>query len=677
MAKKSEMRSKESIAQLEFSLISDEVRPEGKTRDARTNGPSAAPAVSKQKNESPPANGRASTSAAAPPAVSREKNGGAASAGHVYDESKVKTLSSLEHIRLRTGMYIGRLGDGSDPDDGIYVLLKEVVDNAVDEFIMGHGKKIDITLNDNRVQVRDYGRGIPLGKIIECVSVINTGAKYNDEVFQFSVGLNGVGTKAVNALSSEFKVVAYRGGKYAEAVFERGKPIGEKNGRAADEPDGTYVEFVPDTEIFSEYTFNTDYIERRMWRYACLNSSLRLVFNRKAFVSKYGLLDFLKGEVGEVVLYEPAYYKGQHLEFAFTHTASYGETLFSFVNGQYTSDGGSHQSAFREGLLKGVNEYFKKNYNGADVRESISGAVAVKLKDPVFESQTKNKLGNSDIRGWIVSEVRSAVVDFLHKHQSTADLIQEKINQNERLRKELNAVKKEAKEAARRIAIKIPHFKDSKYHLGDRKHGDDSTIFITEGPSAAGSMVASRDPLTQAIFGLKGVPLNVFSKAKAAIYKNEELYNLMMALGIEDGLETLRFNRVVIATDADYDGFHIRNLLMTFFFSYFEELVLSGHVYILETPLFRVRNTKETAYCYSERERNDALKKIKNAEVTRFKGLGEISPREFGQFIGPDIRLIKLNVRSIHGITDTLDFYMGKNTPDRRDYIIENLISDV
>ncbi|MCZ6634136.1 MAG: ATP-binding protein [bacterium] len=575
-------------------------------------------------------------------------------------------------------MYVGRLGNGSDPDDGIYILLKEVVDNAIDEFISGYGRKIDITIHkDGHAKVRDYGRGIPLGKIVECVSVINTGAKYNDDVFQFSVGLNGVGLKAVNALSTHFRIVAYRAGKYAEAIFSQGKLLKEKKGRASGELDGTYVEFLPDPEIFDEFEFNPDYVERRMWNYACLNSGLALVFNKKRFVSKRGLLDFLTREVGDSALYEPAYYKSQYLEFSFTHTSNYGETLFSFVNGQYTADGGTHQSAYREGILKGINEYFKKNYSGVDVRESISGAVAVKLKDPVFESQTKNKLGNNDVRGWIVSEVRSAVVDFLHKNTATAKKIQAKITQNERLRKDLAAVKKEAKEAARRIAIKIPHFKDSKYHLGQKKYGDDSTIFITEGPSAAGSMVTARDPLTQAIFGLKGVPLNVFGKTKAAIYKNEEFYNLMMALGIEDGIENLRFNKVVIATDADYDGFHIRNLLMTFFLTFFEDVVLAGHVYILETPLFRVRNSKETRYCYSERERNRALEEIRSPEVTRFKGLGEISPKEFGQFIGPDMRLIKINIKSIHGIADTLNFYMGKNTPDRREYIMENLISDI
>jgi topoisomerase-4 subunit B len=591
-----------------------------------------------------------------------------------YDESKVKTLSSLEHIRLRTGMYIGRLGNGSNPDDGIYVLLKEVVDNAVDEFIVGFGKRIDVTIKDGHASVRDYGRGIPLGKVVDCVSIINTGAKYNDDVFQFSVGLNGVGSKAVNALSSHFRVVSFRNGKYAEAIFERGKLKKEKKGRRAGEADGTLVEFLPDNEIFDEYEFNPEYVEQRMWSYACLNSGLQLVFNKQKFVSKNGLLDFLQHEIGDSAIYDIVYYRTKQLEFAFTHTPNYGETLFSFVNGQYTSDGGTHQSAFREGILKGINEFYKKNFNGVDVRESISGAIAVKLKTPVFESQTKNKLGNTDIRGWIVSEVRSGVVDFLHKHRNAAKRLEEKIVNNEKLRKELNAVKKEAKEAARKIAIKIPHFKDCKYHLGDRRHGEESTIFITEGPSAAGSMVSSRNVHTQAIFGLKGKPQNVFGKNKAAIYKNEELFNIMMALGIENGIESLRFNRVVIATDADFDGFHIRNLLLTFFLNYFEELVVAGHVYILETPLFRVRNPKVTHYCYSEKERDAALKELRGPEVTRFKGLGEISPKEFGQFIGEDMRLIKVSLKSISGVSDTLSFYMGKNTPERRDYIVDNLV---
>ena len=602
------------------------------------------------------------------------RNGAAKNGSAVYDESKIKTLSSLEHIRLRTGMYIGRLGDGADPDDGIYILLKEVIDNAIDEFIMGHGQRVEVRLKDGLVQVRDFGRGIPLGKIVDCVSVINTGAKYNDDVFQFSVGLNGVGTKAVNALSSHFKVVAYRGGKYAAAVFSRGKLQSQKKGRSADEPDGTFIEFLPDDQIFGEYQFNEEYIEGRLWNYACLNSGLRLVFNGAKFESKRGLLDLLRREVGEGCTYEPAYFKGQRLEFAFTHTNTYGETYFSFVNGQYTSDGGTHQRAFREGVLKGVNEFYKKSFSGVDVREGIAGAVAVKLKEPVFESQTKNKLGNTDVRSWIVADVREAVVDFLHKNKEAAEAVEKRIVQNEKLRKELNAVKKEAKEAAKRIQIKIPKLKDCKYHLEDGKRGLASTVFITEGQSAAGSIVSARDVDNQAIFTLKGKPQNIYGRTRAAIYKNEELYNLMMALGIEDGIEGLRYNRVVIATDADFDGFHIRNLLMTFFLTYFEEVVAAGHLYILETPLFRVRNKGETIYCYNERERNRAMKKLKGHEVTRFKGLGEISPKEFGQFIGADIRLVKVNVRSMAAVGDILNFYMGKNTPVRRDYIMEHLV---
>jgi topoisomerase IV subunit B len=592
-----------------------------------------------------------------------------------YDESKIKTLSSLEHIRLRTGMYIGRLGNGDDPDDGIYVLIKEIIDNAIDEYIMGHGEKVDIHVTDEgRVQVRDYGRGIPLGKIVECVSVINTGAKYNDDVFQFSVGLNGVGTKAVNALSIDFRVVAYRDGKFAEASFSRGDLLKQKRGKAADEPDGTLVEFLPDEEIFGEYEFNLEYIEKRMWNYACLNSGLQLLFNGRKFVSKKGLLDLLKSEIGEATLYPPAHHRGQHLEFAFAHTPNYGENYWSFVNGQYTSDGGTHQSAFREGILKGINEFFKKSYNGVDVREGLAGAVAVKLKDPIFESQTKNKLGNTDVRGWIVAEMRDAVVDFLHKNREAAGKIEAKIVQNEKLRKELNSVKKEAKDAAKRIEIKIPDLKDCKYHLGDKKRGDESTLFLAEGVSAAGSIVSARDPETQAIFTLGGVPQNAHGRTKAAIYKNEELYNLMMALGIEDEIANLRYDRVVIATDADVDGFHIRNLLLTYFLTYFEELVISGHVYILETPLFRVRNKKETIYCYSEKERDRALKKLRDPEITRFKGLGEISPKEFGQFIGENMHLTKVSVRTMAAVPETLEFFMGKNTPKRRQYIIDNLV---
>lgn len=591
-----------------------------------------------------------------------------------YDESKVKTLSSLEHIRLRTGMYIGRLGNGDNPDDGIYILLKEVIDNSVDEYIMGHGKKIEIGLDEDVVTVRDYGRGIPLGKVIECVSVINTGAKYNDDVFQFSVGLNGVGTKAVNALSSHFRVASFRKGDCFEAVFSRGELKQKGKSKKSSQADGTSIEFVPDPEIFGEFAYNFEYIEHRLWNYAYLNSGLKLIFNKQKFESKNGLLDLLAAEVGDSAQYDIAHFRSRFLEFAFTHTSNYGETYFSFVNGQYTADGGTHQSAFREGLLKGVNEFFKKNFNGVDVREGVAGAVAVKLKSPIFESQTKNKLGNTEVRGWIVSEVKSAVVDFLHKHTEASRKLEAKIVQNEKLRKELNTVKKEAKEAARKIEVKIPNLRDCKRHLGDKKRGEESTIFLTEGQSASGSMVSARDVMTQAIFSLKGKPQNVFAKSKAAIYKNEELYNMMMALGIEGDLENLRYNRIVIATDADVDGFHIRNLLLTFFLNYFEELVIAGHVYILETPLFRVRNKKETRYCYSAGERDAAMQELSHPEVTRFKGLGEISPKEFGQFIREDMRLLEVNMRSMKTIRNTLEFYMGKNTPERREYIMENLV---
>lgn len=613
-----------------------------------------------------------------------------------YDESKIKTLSSLEHIRLRSGMYIGRLGDGSNQDDGIYILLKEVIDNSVDEYIMGHGSTIDITIQGNRLSVRDYGRGIPLGKIVECVSVINTGAKYNTEVFQFSVGLNGVGTKAVNALSEDFMVQAFRDGKYARADFSRGNQKDEKKGKTQ-ERTGTLISFVPDPEIFPEYRFNLEFIEERLWNYAYLNSGLTLrlkVLDEngrtisaeehessglkkngwQVFHSEKGLQDLLEREVGDELLYDISYYKAQHLEFAFTHGQSYGETHWSFVNGQFTSDGGTHLSAFREGLLKGVNDFYQKSYSGVDVREGIVASVAVKLESPVFESQTKNKLGNTEIRSWIVQETREAVADFLHKNKTAAKRIQDKIIHNEKLRKELNVVRKEAKEAAKKIALKIPNLKDCKYHLGDKKRGEESTIFITENKSASGSMVGCRDVYTQAIFSLRGKIQNMFGRSQAAIYKNEELYNMMMALGIENGIEGLRYSRIVISTDADHDGFHIRNLLLTFFLSFFEDLVVQERVYILETPLFRVRNKQETRYCYNLKERDEALKAIRNPEVTRFKGLGEISPNEFGQFIGEDIRLLKVNIRTIKGLHDTMDFYMGKNTPERKSYIMQNLL---
>ena len=591
-----------------------------------------------------------------------------------YDESKIQTLSSLEHIRLRSGMYIGRLGDGSNHDDGIYILVKEVIDNAVDEFIMGYGKKIYININDNLVSVRDFGRGIPLGKVIECVSVINTGAKYNDDVFQFSVGLNGVGTKAVNALSSHFLVRSHRQRKYFEAVFQQGVMVSQKEG-TTNEPDGTLVEFKPDFTIFSNYSFNFEYLQKRLWTYACLNPGLQLFLNNEKFEASKGLLDFLNSEVGDKIFYPILHYRSDKLEFALTHYDAFGVTYWCFVNGQYTSDGGTHLSAFREGILKGINSYFNADFNGLDVREGIAGAISIKLKNPVFESQTKNKLGNTDIRGALVSEVKQAMENLLHKNQESARVVKERILYNEKLRKELAEVKKEAKQIAKKAAIKIPSLKDCKYHLGDGPHGEKSMIFLTEGQSASGSMVSSRDPLYQAIFSLRGKPQNMYNHKKGDIYKNEELCYLMMALGIENDVEGLRYNQIIIATDADYDGFHIRNLLLTFFLEYFEELVVKGKVYILETPLFRVRNKKETRYCYSEKERDLAIKDLDNPEVTRFKGLGEISPKEFAQFIDPaTMKLIEVTLKNVKNIKTMLKFYMGDNTPERRDYIMENLI---
>ncbi len=596
-----------------------------------------------------------------------------------YDESAVKSLDALSHIRLRPGMYIGRLGDGSHPDDGIYVMLKEAVDNSIDEFIMHHGSKIDIELNEKTslVSVRDYGRGIPLGKVIECVSQINTGAKYNDDVFQFSVGLNGVGTKAVNALSSHFLVKSFREGEFVEAKFARGILKDKKKGKTK-EPDGTYVEFIPDTEIFKKFKFQKELIKKRLWHYAYLNTGLTLFFNGETIKSEHGLLDLLNEEVKDDKLYEPLHYRGKMLEFAFLHSSSYGETYFSFVNGQYTHDGGTHLSAFREGILKGVNEFAKKNFQGIDIREGIVGAVLVKVKDPMFESQTKNKLSNTDIRGPIVQEVKEAVQNLLYKFPETGKKILDRILFNEKLRKELAAVKKEAKDKQKKISFKIPKLRDSKYHFGDgTKEGEKSMIFLTEGESASASIVMTRDPMTQAVFSLRGKPLNVHGMKIDQLYKNEEMYNLMSALNIEDELSNLRYNKVILATDADVDGMHIRNLLVTFFLTYFEGLVLDGHLYILQTPLFKVRNKEKTIYCYSIEEKEEAVKTLKKGiEITRFKGLGEISPDEFKQFIAKDIRLIPVTIQNLSDIKPTLEFYMGKNTPERKNFIMTNLKGD-
>ena len=595
-----------------------------------------------------------------------------------YDESKIQTLSSLDHIRLRPGMYIGRLGSGSHPNDGIYILLKELIDNSIDEFIMGHGKRIDIRIDNGEVSVRDFGRGIPLGKVVDCVSIINTGAKYNSEVFQFSVGLNGVGTKAVNALSEKFEVVSHREGKAVHASFLNGVLSGNPVQQSTSERDGTRVKFLPDPAIFPKFSFDFSMIRKRLWNYAYLNRGLTLVLNGEKFKSERGLHDLLHEEVQDTQLYDIIHVQSTHFEFAMTHTDRYGEENFSYVNGHYTEDGGSHLSAFREGILKGVNQFFKSSFDGPDVRDGIVSAVAVKIQEPIFESQTKNKLGNSDLRSSLMPEVRDAVTDYLYKNPPAAEALKQKIQTNERIRKELNNVKKAARENARKTALTIPNLKDCKHHFQDSSgKGEESTIFLTEGVSAGGSMISSRDVMTQAIFCLKGKPLNCWGMGKDALYKNLELYNIMKALGIEDSLEGLRYNRIVLATDADVDGLHIRNLLLTFFLHYYEPLVVRGHLYILETPLFRVRNQKKTLYCYSDAEKETALeqlKKGKHLEVTRFKGLGEISPKEFGQFIGEEMRAVPVGIEHIHEVSQLLNFYMGTNTSERRNYIMEHLV---
>ena len=602
---------------------------------------------------------------------------------HVYDESKIKTLSSLEHIRLRTGMYIGRIGDGSHYDDGCYILLKEVIDNAIDEYIMGYGKEVQIAIDGAAVTVRDFGRGIPLGKVVDCVSKINTGAKYNDDVFQFSVGLNGVGTKAVNALSREFLVRSHRGGEFVEAAFKSGKLKGEKSGKDPKEPDGTFIRFVPDPEIFQETAYRAEYVERRLRHYSYLNTGLKLIFNGQTFVSRNGLLDLVMEELRtdqSEAIYPPLHYAGKTLEFCFTHSNSrYGETFFSFVNGQFTGDGGTHLSAFREGLLKAVNEYSKGKFEGDDVRECMVGAVAIRLKDPVFESQTKNKLGNTEIRSDLVNTVREELLHYFNRNKEVAEKIMAKVQDTQQLRKELQEVKKLARERAKAITLRIPQLKDCKVHLDKaRGKGRESMIFITEGQSAAGSIVSCRDVHTQAIFVLKGKPLNVWDLKRDIVYKNDELYNLMRGLDIEDSVENLRYGKVILATDAAVDGLHIRNLLITYFFRFFEALVHEGHLHVLETPLFRARNKEQNIYCYSEAERDAAAARLgKNCEVTRFKGLGEITPSEFKQFIGPQMKLSQVEYAPKPDAAGILGFYMGKNTPERKDYIMENLVVPV
>ncbi len=594
---------------------------------------------------------------------------------HNYDEDKIKSLSSLEHIRKRTGMYIGRTGDGTDYDDGIYILLKEIVDNSVDEFIMGYGDRIAVTFDGAWVTVRDYGRGIPLGKVVECVSRINTGAKYSDEVFQFSVGLNGIGTKAVNALSRNFEVRSYRNAEFAGAVFERGKLLKESKGKAPGEPDGTFIIFEPDPEIFGPVKFAPEHVERRLRLYSFLNAGLRVEYNSQAYISRNGLLDLLRDEVSDEAIYPPLHYHSKTLELVFTHTQRFEETFLSFVNGQFTIDGGTHLSAFREGLVKAFNEFSKGKYDGDDIREGMAGAVSVRLKEPVFESQTKNKLGNTELRGEMVAQVREVVVDLLHRNPKAAETALLKIEETVKLRKELQSIKKMARERSRATSIRVPQLKDCKVHFNRRTgQGSESMLFIVEGQSAAGSLVSCRDVNSQAIFTMRGKPLNVCDLQRDVMYKNEELYNLMRSLDVEDSPERLRYRKIILATDADIDGLHIRNLLLTFFLRFFEPIVHDGFVYILETPLFRVRNAKKTMYCYSEEERDASAKDLRGVEVTRFKGLGEISPAEFKHFIGPDMRLTPVRLTNRHSVPAILGFYMGRNTPERRQYIMNHLV---
>jgi DNA gyrase subunit B/topoisomerase-4 subunit B len=547
---------------------------------------------------------------------------------------------------------------------------------------MGHGKQVEVSIEGNNVVVRDYGRGIPLGKVIDCVSQINTGAKYNDDVFQFSVGLNGVGTKAVNALSKEFVVRSHRDGEFVEGTFKQGKLKKQDKGKTK-EPNGTFIAFEPDPTIFKDSEFKPEFVERRLRHYSYLNTGLKLIYNGKEFVSRHGLLDLVMEDLATdnaEPIYSPLHYTSKTLEFCFTHTNSrYGESFYSFVNGQYTSDGGTHLSAFREGLLKAVNEYSKAGYDGDDVRECMVGAVAIRLKDPVFESQTKNKLGNTEIRSELVNNVREELLHFFNRNKEVAQKIVAKVEDTKQLRKELQEVKKLARERAKAITLRIPQLKDCKVHFDKAKgKGKGSMVFICEGQSATGTIVSCRDVNTQALFTLKGKPLNVWDLKRDIVYKNDEMYNLMCALDIEDNLEGLRYDKVILATDADVDGLHIRNLLITYFYKFFEQLVHDGHLFVLETPLFRVRNKEKTVYCYSEAERDTAAAQLgRNPEITRFKGLGEINPTEFKQFIGKEMRLSTVEYAPKHDATNILGFYMGKNTPERKDYIMENLVVPV
>lgn len=603
-----------------------------------------------------------------------------------YNEDSIKSLDWKEHIRLRPGMYIGKLGDGSAHDDGIYVLVKEIIDNSIDEHMMGHGKTIHIKVSDHKVEVRDFGRGIPLGKVVDCVSKINTGGKYDSGAFQKSVGLNGVGTKAVNALSTYFRVQSFRDGETKVAEFRRGEIIHDARIEKTSERNGTAIEFEPDETIFKHYHFIPEYLENLLWNYAFLNAGLTINFNGKKYHSEHGLLDLLKRKTDEESLRYPIIHlKGNDIEVALTHGNQYGEEYYSFVNGQHTTQGGTHLAAFREAIVKTVREFYNKNFDAADVRASIVGAIAVRVQEPVFESQTKTKLGSQSVapegptmRTFINDFLKRELDNYLHRNAATAEALQKRIMQSERERKEIAGIKKLANERAKKANLHNKKLRDCRIHYNDKRGSEEilekTMIFITEGDSASGSITKSRDVQTQAVFSLRGKPFNCFGQTKKVVYENEEFNLLQHALNIEDGLEGLRFRKIVIATDADVDGMHIRLLMLTYFLQFFPELVRNNHVYILETPLFRVRNKKETVYCYSETEKREAIEKLGGKpEITRFKGLGEISPDEFGGFIGEDIRLEPVILRRDTKIKDLLQFYMGKNTPNRQEFIIQKL----
>jgi topoisomerase-4 subunit B len=605
----------------------------------------------------------------------------------LYNEDNIRSLDWQEHIRLRPGMYIGKLGDGSAQEDGIYILLKEVIDNSIDEFVMGNGKNVDISIEQGRVYIRDFGRGIPLGKVIDCVSKINTGGKYDSKAFKKSVGLNGVGTKAVNALSSYFKVESYREGEVKKAEFNAGVLTQDYKVAKSKEPNGTLIEFVADESIFRHYKYRNEYVENQLWNYAYLNAGLKLNYNGKTLVSKNGLKDLLENKTDvESLLYPIIHLKGEDIEIALSHGNQYGEEYYSFVNGQNTTQGGTHLAAYREAIVKSLRDFYKKEFDSRDIQTSIIAAISIKVEEPVFESQTKTKLGSQNIspegqsiRTFVLDFLRTELNNYLHRNKEVADIILRKVQQSERERKEIADIKKIANQRAKKANIHNKKLRDCRVHLNDgKKYTDEeklaSTIFITEGDSASGSITKARDVMSQAVFSLRGKPLNCYGMTKKVVYQNEELNLLQHALDIEDGIENLRFNRVVIATDADVDGMHIRLLLLTFFLQFFPDLVKHGHLYILDTPLFRVRDKQKTFYCYSETEKQNAIASLKGkAEITRFKGLGEISPNEFEGFINQDIKLDPVILSKDTKIEDLLSYYMGKNTPERQVFIIDNL----